>query len=561
MTGTPSRSDGAGTPSRLDGTGILPSDPAQLNRRPPQPNAELQRLGVHLGFDITQDALQRPYPPPRTSIEAVMPGELVETPCGPCFVSETRYHLDHVHGAYPLSALAPGERPSSYLVHLAGDKRLAGLDLRSSIFFDIETTGLGIGAGMYAFLVGFGTFEGDEFCLRQYFMRDYGEEEGLLYLLGRQMRHFDGWVSFNGRNFDLPILQSRFICGRQEMPLAQAPHLDLLYPARKLWRKRLTSCRLSSLEAGVLGLTRDSDVPGWLIPELYFDYVRYGAVEPLRQVFLHNALDVLSLVVLAARANMLLREPFGGEMEHAADLYSLGLIYESCGHVGEAQHAFEEALERRLPPSLEEEALRRLSALYKRTGQVERAARIWQVLREHDRPDAFLELSRYHDRHLHDYRTAAILVGQALALDNLPARGECSREAFKRRLARLKKKLGNGGLPMPHIESYSFGKITVDGTLHTSDVIILPGGVRPRWWRKEGHNLQEEDLQEVLEAQPTVLVIGTGNVGMMQVPQETLDYLAAHSIRVEVERTAAACQRYNELAKAEQAAAALHLTC
>ena len=540
---------------------IPPADPAALNRRPPEPNAELQRLGVHLGFDIARQTAESRDPAPRQSLEAVVPGTLVDTPCGPCFVAETRYRLDHVHGAYPLSSLAPGERPSPNLVHLAGDERLAGLDLRSSIFFDIETTGLGIGAGVYAFLVGFGTFEEDAFCLRQYFMRDHGEEEGLLYLLGKEMRRFEGWVSFNGRNFDLPILQTRFICGRQEMPLAQAPHLDLLYPARKLWRKRLTSCRLGSLEAGVLGFTRDSDVPGWLVPELYFDYVRYGAAEPMRGVFLHNALDVLSLVTLAARENMLLREPAWEQAEHAADVYSLGLIYASCGQLGEAQHAFEEALQRHLPPALQEEALRRLSALYKRTGQLEGAARIWQVLREHNQPDAFLELSRYHERHLHDYRTAAILAGQALSLDNLPERGEYSREAFKRRLARLKHKLGNGGLPMPHIQSYSFGKITVDGTVHTSDVIILPGGVRPRWWRKEGHNLQKEDLQEVVEAQPTVLVIGTGNVGMMQVPQETLDYLAARGIRVELERTAAACQRYNELARSEQAAAALHLTC
>jgi uncharacterized protein YprB with RNaseH-like and TPR domain len=537
------------------------SEHTALNRRPPQPSPELQRLGVHLGFDITPGDAQGRERAPGTSIEAVVPGELVETPCGPCFVSETRYHVDHFHGVYPLSALAAGERPSTYLVHLAGDKRLAELDLRSSIFFDIETTGLGIGAGMYAFLVGFGTFEGDEFCLRQYFMRDHGEEDGLLYLLGQQMRRFEGLVSFNGRNFDLPVLQSRFICGRQEMPLAQAPHLDLLYPARRLWRKRLTSCRLSSLEAGVLGVTRESDVPGWLIPELYFDYVRYGAVEPLRQVFLHNALDVLSLVVLAAKTNTLLREPLCPEVEHPADLYSLGLIYESCGQLGGAQQAFEGALHQPLPPSLQEEALRRLSALYKRTGQVEQAARIWQLLREHDHPDAFLELSRYHERHLHDYRTGAILAGQALALDNLPARGECSREAFTRRLARLRRRLGKGGLPMPHIQSYSFGKITVDGTVHTSDVIILPGGARPRWWRKEGHKLQKEDLQEVIEAQPTVLVIGTGNVGMMHVPQDTLDYLAAHGIRVEVEPTAAACERYNQLAKSEQAAAALHLTC
>lgn len=538
-----------------------PSERKALNGRTPELSAELQRLGVRLGRDMTEALPREQRPVPRTTIGAVVPGEVVETPCGPCFVSETRYRLDHVHGAYPLSTLAPGERPSTYLVHLAGDKRLSELDLRSAIFFDIETTGLGIGAGMYAFLVCFGTFEGDEFCLRQYFMRDYGEEEGLLYLLSQQMRRFGGWVSFNGRNFDLPVLRTRFICARQEMPLAQAPHLDLLYPARRLWRKRLTSCRLGSLEAGVLGVTRDGDVPGWLIPELYFDYVRYGAVDPLRQVFLHNALDVLSLVVLAARANTLLREPSSLQTEHAADLYSLGLIYESCGQLGEAQRAVEEALQQRLPPALQEEALRRLSALYKRTGQLEQAARLWRILRERGSPRAFLELSRYHERHLHDCRTAAILAGQALALDNLPARGECSSEAFERRFKRLRRRLGKGGLPMPHIQSYSFGKVIVDGTVHTSDLIILPGGVRPRWWRKEGHNLHREDLQEVIEAQPTVLVIGTGNVGLMQVSQETLDYLAAHGIRVEVERTADACQRYNELAQSEQAAAALHLTC
>lgn len=114
---------------------------------------------------------------------------------------------------------------------------------------------------------------------------------------------------------------------------------------------------------------------------------------------------------------------------------------------------------------------------------------------------------------------------------------------------------------MPHIESYSFGKITVDGKTHTSDLIILPGVVRPGWWRKEGHRLDRNDLKEVVEASPDVLVVGTGNVGLMEVPQETLDYLAEHDIRTVVERTATACQRYNELAEQEQAAAALHLTC
>lgn len=533
---------------------------SDATKRLPLPSGELQRLGVHLGVEGLRSVSRMERWGQRLSLASVVAGEMVDTPCGPCFVAETRYPLDHVHGRYPLSVVAE-TAPSPYLARLAGDEGLVSLDLRSAIFFDIETTGLGIGSGLYAFLVGFGTFEGNQFCLRQYFMPNHGEEEGLLYLLGRQMRHFVGLVSFNGRHFDLPVLQNRFVMARQEMPLAQAPHLDLLPPARRLWRKRLRSCRLSSLEAGVLGVTRESDVPGWLIPELYFDYVRYGAVEPMRQVFMHNALDVLSLVVLTARANALLRHPYSEDVEDAVERYSLALVYESCGRLDEAQRALEESLQARLPPDLQEEALRRLAALYKRTRQSEKAMRIWRSLQQEDRPEVLVELAKYYEHHLRDYRTAARLVGQALGAESLPAQGECSAEALKRRLARLKKKLGEGGLPMPHIESYSFGKVTIDGKTYTSDVIILPGGVRSGWWRKEGHNLGAEDLQEVVSAKPAALVVGTGNMGLMQVPQATLDYLAGQGIRVEVMPTAEACKRYNELAKTEQVAAALHLTC
>jgi hypothetical protein len=115
---------------------------------------------------------------------------------------------------------------------------------------------------------------------------------------------------------------------------------------------------------------------------------------------------------------------------------------------------------------------------------------------------------------------------------------------------------------MPHIESYSFGRITVDGQTHTNDLIILPDGVRPGWWRKLGHSLHQDDLTAIVEAGPGVLVIGTGNLGRMKVPQQTVSHLEAHGIRPIVERTAEACQRYNELASQGKAvAAALHLTC
>jgi len=537
------------------------SSPDSTPRHPPMLSDELRRLGVHLGSKALQPASLRPERQGKLSIEMVLPGEVVSTPLGTCFVVETCYPMDHLHGGQPLSILPARERPSANLARLAGDVRLTGLDFTSAIFFDIETTGLGIGAGLHAFLVGFGTFEGDHFCLRQYFMRDFDEEDALLYLLNDQMERFGGWVSFNGRNFDLPVLQSRFIFGRRAMPLASAPHLDLLYPARRLWRKRLVSCRLSSLEAGVLDMPREGDVPGWLIPELYFDYVRSGQTEYMRQVFLHNALDILSLVTLTARADDLLSGPATAAPVHPADLYSLGTVYESLGQLADAQQAYEGALDGRLSPTLQPEALRRLSRLYKRTGQSERAAGIWRTLAETGEPDAYVELAKYCEHVQRDHRGAARLVGQALTLENLPSRGVCSAEALERRLARLKRKLGKGGLPMPHIESYAFGKIVIDAKEYTSDLLILPGAVRAGWRRKDGHKLRFDDLTEAVDAKPQVLIIGTGNVGLMKVPQKVLDRLAAQGIRTEVDKTAVACQRYNELAKTMQVAAALHLTC
>jgi hypothetical protein len=476
-------------------------------------------------------------------------------------VVEQRFPLTHVHGGQPLGDLLPAVQPVPLLARLCGDERVSVQGFDSALFFDIETTGLGIGAGVCAFLVGMGAFEGDEFCLRQYFLRDYSEEEALLHLLDRQMQQRAWWVSFNGRNFDLPILQARFVCAQREMRLAQAPHLDLLYPARRLWRKRLGSCALSSLEAGVLGMPRQGDVPGWLIPELYFDYLRYGDTSHLPQVFAHNAQDVLSLVTLATRANTLLCDPLGPDLEHVTDLYSLGVILAAQGQTAQAQRALERALERGLPPALQVEALHRLSHLFKKAGQMDEACRIWHLLREKNEARACVELAKDCEHRQRDYAAAARWTCEALALDKLPDKGECSREALKLRLARLRTKMGEGGLPMPHVASYAFGKIVVDDKTYTQDLILLPGGARPGWWRKEGHLLQPEDLQEVVEARPSVLVVGTGNPGLMKVPQETLDCLAAQGIRVEVHPTAAACQRYNELARSEQAAAALHLTC
>lgn len=111
------------------------------------------------------------------------------------------------------------------------------------------------------------------------------------------------------------------------------------------------------------------------------------------------------------------------------------------------------------------------------------------------------------------------------------------------------------------ITNYSFGRIEIDGKVYTSDVIIYPDRVNPSWWRKEGHLLQPVDLDEVVAAKPSVLIIGTGASGVMEVPPETVRFLETRGISVRVGRTAEAVKLYNTTPKGRPVVAALHLTC
>ena len=111
------------------------------------------------------------------------------------------------------------------------------------------------------------------------------------------------------------------------------------------------------------------------------------------------------------------------------------------------------------------------------------------------------------------------------------------------------------------IDSYSFGSITVNGKRYTSDLIIYPDRVESSWWRKEGHDLCMEDLQDVLRYRPEVLVIGKGKPGLMAVGADLVEQLAQRGIEVHTAPTAKAVKLYNRLSPERKIVAALHLTC
>ncbi len=402
---------------------------------PEEIRRQLQSLGVRRGRDLPPDSPPKPPFSPSTELE----GHLVQTAGGSCFVVEQAYPVDYQHGHWSLGAVLQEELDG--WIELATGRE-GSVSPSGLTFLDIETTGLADSASTYAFLVGAGRFEGDSFVLRQLFMRSPGEELALLLTLADLLHGMAGVVTFNGRGFDLPVLHSRFTLSRLADPWAGQVHLDLLLPARRLWRYRLASCSLSSLEEHMLGVQRSFlDIPGWRIPSVYRDYVRGAGGDLLKPIFYHNAQDVLSMVTLCTRLSRFLRDPLGeGGARHGLEFLALGRLYEKEGQADQAIAAYRSALLLAMPAGIREQTWERLSMLLKRTGAWAEAVEIWETLlsRPGNHPlHAFVELAKYYEHRCRDRARAADVTRRAIAEYGDEAEGE----DLAARLARLEGKL------------------------------------------------------------------------------------------------------------------------
>lgn len=369
--------------------------------------------------------------------------ERVETGRGDVHISEKRWPLDHRHGHRRLGEAL--ELGSPAVARLAPG--LSAEDLARTVFVDVETTGLVGGTGTYVFLVGLGDFDGEAFLVRQFFLAGPSGEEAMLAAAGEALSGARALVSFNGRCFDLPLLETRFTLNRLRLPSLALPHLDLLYPARRLYRRRLESCRLSHLETALLGLEREDDVPGWLIPSLYFDYLRFGRAAPLAAVFRHNALDILSMVTLLAHLGSLV----GGNGPHeAADCLALARWEEAEGRTSEAMTLYEAALEEG-DEHLRMHAVRALVRLYRRDGRWrDMAALLESVAHGHTtaehRLEALVGLAKLKEHRQRQLAEAESLARRALTLLEVaqlrrgPVSGSSSREELEHRIARLRRR-------------------------------------------------------------------------------------------------------------------------
>ena len=189
---------------------------------------KLKSLGVQVGA--------RDLPPPRPrhahAIESVMQGRVHATAFGDAFIVEQTYPPEYRHGSAALQITASLQTIADW----AREERIAACAPNGFVFLDTETTGLAGGTGTFAFLVGIGRYDDSTFRLTQFFLRDPIEEPAMLAALTELLQPLDTLVTFNGKAFDVPLLNARYITNRTDTPFARVPHLDLLPLARRLWR-------------------------------------------------------------------------------------------------------------------------------------------------------------------------------------------------------------------------------------------------------------------------------------------------------------------------------------
>jgi uncharacterized protein YprB with RNaseH-like and TPR domain len=395
----------------------------------------LKALGITIG---AQDL--KPHPKQETGfpIETVVSGEEFETLYGPVFIAEQRHPIDTHYGLIELKFQTPPELLAAYC-NFPGLSRSSPTEF---YFIDTETTGLGLGTGVFAFLIGIGKYSGDEFVIRQYFLRDPAEETAALAAISMDISENSVIVSFNGKAFDVPLLKNRYILNSLTSPFEDATQLDLLHLSRRLWRDRLPSRTLINLEGQILSAERTTeDVPGWIIPQLYKDYLHTQDARLIKNVFYHNAKDILAMVGLLNYIGTMLSAPLNNQELNEIDLVSIGVLHETLGHKEKAIGIFEHALNLDLPDDIYNTTLQRLALIYKRDDRWDQAVHLWKQAAKRQQIDACIELAKYYEHRTRELADAIHWVHFAYDL-LAEARGKILWEdELNHRLSRLENKL------------------------------------------------------------------------------------------------------------------------
>ena len=443
---------------------------------PPKPVRELTYEPDTGGYEASMDL---------SRVGTILGGRPADTPFGQCLIVDRRYEADRFHGGTRIGecevddfaslAILDPSLPSSWgqtpacLAEAPGERRLDGpLRTRRTIFIDLETTGLSGGAGTVAFLVGCGYFDLGAFQVRQFLLTSYASERALLSAVADFFEGADLIVTYNGKTFDVPVMETRWLFHRLQMPLASVPHFDMLHPARRLWRMRAgdpgdladSCCRLATLERTLLNVSRVGDVGGFEIPARFFQFLRSGDPRPLEPVLEHNRLDLVSLAGVMARALELARDGHAA-CRDGAEALALGRIYERAASddrlrdrasvLVRAESCYTRAAESRIA-DVKAEALYRLALRHRRERRFAEAAAIWREVIELTEPravrrigglDALRQFAAEALAIHHEHRERDLTSARELALFALEETETLGPRAdgMRHRLARLNRKI------------------------------------------------------------------------------------------------------------------------
>ncbi len=362
-------------------------------------------------------------------------GELCSNPHGTFVKIVNDFNEIYAHGGKSISQLDPAVLKFE---HFADGENPGRLSSDRLLFFDMETTGLG-GSGTVPFLIGFGSITSDGFQLRQYFLPDYPDEAAMLEAVRQEISRDSIIVSYNGKAFDMPILVSRLILNRVERNLEFGAHVDLLHSVRRLYKRRLKDCSLSNIEREVLGYFRYDDIPGYLVPSVYFNWLSTDETSIMKKVIRHNIDDIISLLFVIHHIGEVRDNPAAAALQ-PDDLLSLARILEKRGEHDEIcglLAGFGEMIR-----ANQRYDLLFLQALaFKRAGVLREAVAIWEEISGSRSLESFLarvELAKFYEHQARDIRAA--MNSACSARENCPASPYMAGE-LERRINRLERKL------------------------------------------------------------------------------------------------------------------------
>jgi uncharacterized protein YprB with RNaseH-like and TPR domain len=346
-----------------------------------------------------------------------------------------------VRNAFP-EPKEPAFRPETFRL-LTANLSSTKCDARKWLFLDTETTGLAGGTGTYAFLIGIAWWDESGFCVEQYFMRHPGEEKSMLQALAARLGRDRVLVTFNGKSFDWPLLETRYRLCRSGIAECPPIHLDLLYPSRQLWKMRLSSLALSELEKHILALDRGPDIPAETIPARYFQYLRAGIAEPLVEVFRHNQMDLRGLAALSLTIARILENPLGAAAA-AEEIFGVSRMLQRAGECSSAEDLYLQALEIGLPKAAGRIARRELAGMARKRKDFDQANVLWQDLlgESPDAIEAYEQMAIHCEHRTREIERAIGLTRQALVkLQDSMRAGRISMATYRNRHAALQHRL------------------------------------------------------------------------------------------------------------------------